>query len=121
MPWHSALRRSPPSLYLLDLRFDRMPAHTSADQRRLRAPLHPRPHKERLRTLAVDRDPARARRTRPLHPDRGADLQHQEPRHRGAFSPRPPHLSLPPRRRQRHREMAQRLRREAAAARNAYR
>ena len=110
MPCHSSLRRSPSSLHLLDLRINRMPAHTSADQRRLRAPFHPRPHKERLRALAVHRDPAWARRTRPLHPDCGPYIQHQAPRHRGAIPPRPTRLCLPPRRRQGDREMAQCMR-----------
>lgn len=79
MPCYSSLRRGPSSIHLVDLRINRLPTHPTTDCRRLRASLDPCPHKERLRTLAVHRDIARTRRTRPLHPNRRSHLQHQAP------------------------------------------
>jgi len=53
LPCHSALRRSPPSLYIMDLRINRLPAHAPTHHRRLLPALNPGPHKKRLRPLAI--------------------------------------------------------------------
>lgn len=112
----STVRRRTLPQHLLDLRLNRLPTYPPTHLRRLQTAFHSCPHKAGFRALAKHRDLAGSRRTRPLHPNCRPQLRYQEPRHRGNLPRRFTHRSLPPRRRQRYREMAQYMRREITAA-----